>query len=480
MTKPSLVVSIPLVWSIRNVLRSGLAARLAEDFHLLYAAPAEAVESLEVEGIPRTDIWILETGSARRHHEWVGRTLRSAHQWRRPTVSDPVFATWYRRKRGVRSLVTDAVFHGAGLLASQDALFTQLESLERLSFGSRVPAEQLDQLRKRQPVAGLSTSCVVGTERGVFHMLQRLGIPTVAHVLSFDNLTSRGFLPIKGFSRYLVWSERMRRELGEFFDIRPEMVEITGTPQFDFHLDPRLWLDRRQTATVLSINPERPYALYCANHWALTPAEPALVAELISRLATHERTRNLEWVVRLHPMDRYDRWEDLRQRFPRVQISHPWPQLTQQVRWGCPSSEEIALLGNSIRHAAVVLTVASTTVLDAAVVGTPAICIGFHPDGPPEEGAFYHDVHFTHHFRPVVESGAAPLARTYDELIELVVQALEDRGGRRAARDRLVTNLCGPVDGKAAERIARAVLSVVRGHEPERSGRRPDHVSAYR
>ncbi len=463
--KPRLIVSLPLVWGVRNVLRSGLAARLSADFQLIYAIPEEARESFASEGIPESDTWILSRPVANRRTAWAQRLLHGAHRWRHPTPSDELFA--WRKGSGLRlrSRLRDGAFRGASRLVRGDGAFARLQRMEERLSARTIPDRVWEFLRRANPVAGLSTSCVLDWERPLFQAMRMSGIPTATHVLSFDNLTSRGYLPLGHFSRFLVWQEAMSSELTELYGIGSDRLTVTGTPQFDFHVRPESRWPRAKTLANLGLRGDRPYFVYCANHLGITPSEPALVADLLTSVGRDSRFRDHQWVVRLHPMDAYSRWADLQERFPNAVVSRPWKHQSGSRFWGIPSGDEIALLGNTLRHADATLTVASTTALDSAVVDTPVVCVGFHPSAPAWEDRFYREAHYSQHYRPLMESGATPMATSMDSLRELLAAAIGEREGLRRARAELVRRLCGIVDGGSAERIARAVATLASGCE---------------
>jgi len=65
------------------------------------------------------------------------------------------------------------------------------------------------------------------------------------------------------------------------------------------------------------------------------------------------------------------------------------------------------------------------------------------------------------HYRPVVEAGAVRIADDPESLVRLVGDYLADPSRDRDARRRVVEQMCSPGDGRAAERIARAVLTAL-------------------
>jgi len=349
-------------------------------------------------------------------------------------------------------------------MVAGSATYPTLEWIERKLFRRRAGSYFGDLIRETHPVAGLSTSCVVEWERPLFEAMQAAGIPTLAHILSFDNLTSRGYIPIRGYDRFLAWSQPMTDELCRFYGADPSRVSITGTPQFDFHVAPEFRWSRTTTTAKLGLDESKPYFVYCANHQAITPTEPVLVDMLLARAACEPLLHQYQWVVRLHPMDCYGRWESLRNRHPEVRWELPWQHDDTMAHWAIPTRDDVARLGNTLRFAAAVVNVASTIALDAAIVDTPIVAVGCHPGADPVEGRFYHDAHWSHHYRPISESGAAPVGTSLDEVVALILEAVTDRQGRQQARQRLVREICGPVDGASASRIADAIYSAILKH----------------
>ncbi len=463
MMKPCLVISIPVVWGVRNVLRSGLADELRGEFHLVFAVPPEGRASLVDEGVPAADVWELERPPSKRFHSWTQRLTRSAHQWRHPTESDEVFARWQRRERSLRTAVVERAFRVAGRTMTGGAMFARLERLEAARFARKITARTWSLVQEHRPVLGLSTSCVIDWERPLFEVMRRMRIPTVTHILSFDNLTSRGYIPLRHFDHFLVWQETMARELVRFYGIPEERITITGTPQFDFHVREEFRWSRARTAEVLGLEPDARYVVYAANHVALTPNEPELVERIMTAASSDERLRGHQWVLRLHPMDTYGRWEQLRERFPQVRFSLPWQHRDEAPYWAVPSAGDIALLGNTLRYADATLNVASTIALDSAIVDTPVICLGFHPRAGSAEDVFYREMHHSHHYRPIMETGAVRLALDPAMVVAQLVEAVEHPEALRAERARLVSRICGTVDGRSVERIVEALRRVRSG-----------------
>jgi hypothetical protein len=322
-----------------------------------------------------------------------------------------------------------------------------------------VPATIKKKIQEEGICAGFSTVCKLAWEWPLFRTLQRMGIPTITHILSFDNLTSVGFLPVQGFDRYLCWSQWLADQLEEFYEVPRERIEITGTPQFDFHIQSRFHWERERTFAELKLDSSRPYILYCANLRVQTPREPELVSHLIAAFAKHPGLRDYQWVVRFHPSDEYSRWGDLRRELgSKVRFCEPWGHAKDgNLHWGQVESHGIGLLTNSIRHASCVISMGSTLALDCAVLDKPIVNVGFHPDRGSTEDVYYANAHRTFHYEPITRSQAAPVAAGMEELTAFFLDAVREPKARSAKRALLRDSICGPVDGHSADRIYSAI-----------------------
>lgn len=461
--KPAFVIAITYVWGVRNFIRSGALQQMSTRYEVFVATREAGRQLLLQEGLSEANILLLPEGKTGQRYNRVLRVAKAAHRKRHPTASDSIFDKWLATPKSSRLKLSDQFYEYLGRAAQPDAIFRRLERTLTQEILNRVPTTLWDFLKRTQPVGGLSTAYVDSSEWPLFYALRKLGIPTATHILSFDNLTSRGYLPLNPFDRYLVWQQGMADELKELYAVSASQIQITGTPQFDFHIQDRFRWSQEQTAQALGIDPGRNYVLYCGNHKQHTPNEPAMVAEFVQQLRPGDGDDTYQWVIRPHPLDDYSRWSALVAQYEDVHISYPWQQAAQENTWALPTDDELALLSNTLRFASATLNVASTIALDSAVVDTPPICIGFHPNAGERESQFYYEVHSTEHYIPIMKSAAVPLVKNMDELRDILDQAVSQPDKLRAARERLVADLCGTVDGKAASRILDELFAMTEG-----------------
>jgi len=99
--------------------------------------------------------------------------------------------------------------------------------------------------------------------------------------------------------------------------------------------------------------------------------------------------------------------------------------------------------------------------VDSAILDKPVVNVFFDlPVGIPP-GRSVRRFYQRSDYRPIVESGGVRLAHTPEECVTLINQYLEnpalDAPGRKWIRE----NDCGPLDGRAGERIANVLTTLL-------------------
>ena len=440
----------PAGWGLRNMVHSGVTSLLHKNgIATRVLARSRVVRDGEQEWGPASSgAELLDASVIRseRGHAALNAVLRASFARRHRISTYRIFNRWRRRHDGPWLRTRNAVVELLSLVGSREQFYSwQVRASEVRYQRSRDVAPIVRQLTDIRPTLVVSTNCQMSDEVPYLLAARELGVPTLGCIPSFDNLTTRSVLPV--FDHYALWNERMRGQLLEYYPDRdPATVHITGTPQFDFHARADCRWSRDVTLERLGLRPADRYILWAANHYTHTPDEPDRVIALARQCTATPELREHRVVVRPHPLDDARRWE------PgladgRVAISWPW-----EGPAGVPRPRDQAKLVSTLFHADVCLNTASTMSLDAAAVGTPVVCVDFgdHPQG-----------HAMDHFRPIVESGGVRLAVNLGELVAEIVAYVRDRSRDDVERRRLVSQECGPVDGRCAERVAQVIADIV-------------------
>jgi len=450
-SKKRIVFCLSIVWSVRNVLCSGLFRELEKYYEISFIVPEHGVKTLRAFGIPDRSIISLTVENEGRLEAILRQILAEDFVNRRPLPENSVVSQ-VRRPKGVRDISKSVLVRVLAKLMALDPIRPIFEQVYEDLLGKRLNRQEREKLKNIEAVSFISTACVGYFDQVVFAALRRnTDARLLAHVLSFDNPSSRGYLPLRMYDRFLVWGDQMRKDLEELQDVSSEKMIITGTPQFDFHIE----FMRENLGPIVG---ER-YFLYAANHVKHTPTEPQLVAAIFEKVRAEKDFDGIGFRVRLHPMDDYRRWDWLKEKYPDLEIEVPWKQGDGgETSWGTPNRDEVFQLSRSIHQSIAVMGIASTSLVDAVIMRRSAIGIGFDVDG----GGYshrYRKFHFTYHYKSLTSGQFVKLAEGLNDLIETLKASIAESDSELDERATRIQIMTGPLDGKAADRISEQILN---------------------
>ena len=456
----NIVAIIPRGEVIRNFVYTGALTEVAENANLslISVSPSESMNQMlkdnygEVHPLEEYDErWIVRIQReiiATAHNRWLWSKAAQERARLRAleakTIKQKVFWT-------LKKAVSYPFANQTGL-----NFLSTVESKSSRVF--RTTDEYVKLLKKLQPSLVFNGSHIhsrVATQ--AVEAAQWLGIPTAAFIFSWDNLTSQGRITLP-YDYFLVWNEALKRQLLEMYEwIREDRVFVTGTPQFDFHFQPRFYQSREDFCRQIGADAACPIVLYStgmANHM---PGEPEIVEEIADMLKEIGGENAPRLLVRVYPKDLTGRFDELKTR--RTDIL--FPRIAWEEGWQTPRFEDSFALVNSLRHVAFGINVASTISLELCMFDKPAINVGYNPRGVDEKELSYATYYNFDHYRPVVESGAIEVAYDRDEMRELMRKAINQPNCRTKERKALISKMFGSsLDGNSAHRVARVLLEI--------------------
>jgi hypothetical protein len=376
-------------------------------------------------------------------------------------VAKDVWARRYGEKlNGTAKLRRKAVNLGAQLLSNAPSLEYLTRCSQFLSSRATGTRTFITLLRDLQPAVVFNGSHIHSPASSrPLAAARRLGIPTAGFIFSWDNLTSRGRIK-DHYDYFLVWHRRMRDELLAYYPhISQDRVLVTGTPQFDFHFKPELALDRAEICRRIGLDPARPFILYTTGVSAHFPQEHRTVeavARFIQRI-----TPAPQLVVRTYIKGTSEEMNSLaRKNLPNV----VFPPVMWKKDALTPMYEDIPMYNSLLRHCSLGINVASTVSLELMIYNKPIINLGFDPPGShlDEWNRFERHLRLDH-YRPVAESGAVMVAKSTEDMEQMIQDALSNPGRQADARQCFLRETFGDtLDGNCARRVAEALLSVAR------------------
>ena len=347
--------------------------------------------------------------------------------------------------------------------------------LEKLLLSYPRSAEAKERLLEIRPSVIVVTGAFQFEQPAIFAAAKDLGIPTLAYIPSWDNITTKNRMVFK-YDGYLVWSEQTKKELHQYYPASKKApVYVVGAPQFDIFFQKEFYETREEFCVSQNLDSDLPIIVYAIgspnflqeHHGAIEIAKRIVAGEL----------GNVQMLVRPHPIHdnaALSRVFDTYAPHIRLQRTH---NAGKAVAERTQDERQIREWINTFRHADVLVNLASTVTVDAAIFDCPVVNLDFDPQPGQADQKLIKDInHRWNHFKPVAESGGVRLVNNYDELTNAVLTYLQDPSLDREGRARIVHHVCEYADGRCGERMAQAVGEFARLEQQTDS----DELSAAR
>jgi hypothetical protein len=337
----------------------------------------------------------------------------------------------------------------------------QLEKL-LLSYPRSVEAEK--RFKTSRPDVVVTTGPFQYEQPAVASAAKTLGIPVMSLIPSWDNLSTKGRMVFK-YDGYMVWSERSREELHYFYPASKDVpVYVVGASQFDVFYQDRFRRSRQEFAASLGLRADLPIVVYAVGSPNFLPGEKVGAIDMAERVDRGE-LGDVQLVVRPHPIhDNAEMVEAFRKFSSRIVLQHTAEAGTPLVARS-QSETQIVDWVNTFYHADVVVNLASTVTVDAAIFDRPVVNIDYDPQPGQADQQLIREVnHEWTHFKPIAESGGVWLVNNPRETVEAIKGYLRNPAEHRAGRRWITEYVCGYVDGRSGERMAEAIVDFGRLH----------------
>lgn len=338
------------------------------------------------------------------------------------------------------------------------------DRLEILLLGCCRSPETRQRLRAERPDCVVTTNPFWFDEPGVVAEAKRLGIPVLAVIPSWDNITTKTRMVFK-YDGYLVWSEQTRRELRHYYpDSRHRPIKITGAPQFDVFRQAEFEESREAFCARSGLRSDRPIIVYAIgspnfihgeHHGALFLAERVCAGDL----------GDVQMLVRPHPAKDNDELVRQFDRFRSRVVVQSVAQVGTPVTARSQTNLQILDWVSTFRHCGVVVNLSSTVTIDAALFDKPVVNVNFDPSPSKDQESLIKDVNgLWTHFRPIAESGGVALVNDRNQLLHAVRTYLSHPELHREKRLWIAEYVCGYIDGRCGHRMARAIDELIRSN----------------
>ncbi|PIQ91716.1 MAG: hypothetical protein COV70_02290 [Parcubacteria group bacterium CG11_big_fil_rev_8_21_14_0_20_39_22] len=281
---------------------------------------------------------------------------------------------------------------------------------------------------------------------------KRMGVKSMGMAANWDHL-NKYYIPMHA-DHLLVQNEPMSREAVEYHTYDPKQVSIVGFPQFDKFADLDLVKPKEEYFKEFGIPLDHKILLHFSGSvYALDEAD---ILEEVAKWINDGVFGPATLMVRPYAglRERKQEEEKYKRLLNMKNVVFNWRQDND-------SSNNKANYVSMFAYADIIISVFSTTAIEASIFDKPTVTIGF--DGY-ENRPFHKSIkrlETLSHFKHVLDTGSVYVARNFENLQRKISEYISDPVKDREQRKNLISKMCFKIDGKSNERIADFIISKI-------------------
>ena len=453
--KRRILISISLSNSIRYVCRTGLMKKLrefCEPVVLITWDQKDLVQELKEEGF---EVHVEEPFNPSPAYQNVRRKIDIwFDHYRLQSPSKKIQENYLRRYRNSKQTMVKKLSKLVNVLrfgfsGYQKKVFKEEELLLKSDPNFRHVIKIINDLNVD---AVFTVTPFHLQEDLLLRACKMLGKKMIASILSFDNITKRGWIPVT-YDVYMVWNKHNAAELKRIY---PEAIHnniyITGAAQFDFYYDPSYVMSREEWLQQTGLEKVKgKIILYAGGPAAIFRNEPQYVKALSEAIYKGDLPRDTIILFRCHPIDRIERWTTALADHDNVVFESSWTGKDRMVNANITDAD-ITKLCSTLAHTDVHINFCSTMTVDGSAYNKPQIA-PYYDDVDKKNEHRLRKIYYQEHFLPIMHTGALVLAHSKEELIRLVNEALEMPQKFTTKSEKILEEIITYTDGRSTDRV---------------------------
>ena len=281
----------------------------------------------------------------------------------------------------------------------------------------------------------------------VARVAQRRKVHSLGVVLSWDNLTNKGEIYAR-CDRLVVWNYIMQDHAQRYHGYRAEDVFVIGTPQFDFFVRyANDLISRSEFFFKMGLDEKKKLILHTTVPERIGGDEETRAIACVYEAIKTGAIKQAQLLVRIYTKDDPKRYKQFESK-PGLILYDPGKD-GQNFSYKEIDKYFFMQLAAMIKYADVVINIASTTSIDAAILNRPIINLAIGRQ------QYWYE---TSHYHYLVETGGVHLVHNTDDLVAAINQYLENSLLDEIGRGLIVSRIGCKIDGRAGKRLAEFVL----------------------
>ena len=334
---------------------------------------------------------------------------------------------------------------------------------ERRSLKDPVAANLLAQLDPRLLISTYPVN--LPESRLLFAGNKAPRVHTVIHLLSWDNITCKGFFPQLA-DNYISWGNIMKDEFMEYYKIAPGKIFNTGVPHFDLHKQSEGSLAYKEILKQKGLDPEIPYILFALGAPYFSPTEID-IAEWLAKKVERKEFGELQLVLRPHPQNISDNAADtlLKERLKAMESSAvviDWPKMLENssLNWSMQLNDMLEF-ANLVEGCRVSINSGSTVSIDSLLHDKPVLQPLFDAVGNlPWWQSVTRVLDYTH-CKKLINLEGVTVAHNFDEFEFEIKRHLDNPAYNLEKRQQARFQEVGVNDGRSTERVVSAIEAII-------------------
>lgn len=331
--------------------------------------------------------------------------------------------------------------------------------------------QAVSKIKEIDPALVVATYPVNLPESMLLRAAQKLGIPTVIHLLSWDNITCKGHFPATA-DYYIAWGPIMKEEFQQYYQVPVDKIYPCGVPHFDEHFTVKQAPKYDTHLEQLNLDPRKPYLFVAMSSPVFCPRGIDIVEWMADKINRSEFGADMQLIVRPHPQNVQGgmadfSWMTRLKAMVSDRVAVDYPSLVKSNLPWSMQDHDMRRLSNLIAGCSVCVNFGSTVSIDALMVGKPVVVAAF--DGNeylPWYRSGRRQMEYVHYFK-LIETGGIQVSYNFEEFDQQIKRYIAEPDADMAGRENAIHRECGANDGQATARVKAALLDILKRTEKE-------------
>jgi hypothetical protein len=338
-----------------------------------------------------------------------------------------------------------------------------LSGFERWSLKDPVADEIIRQLNPGLLIATFPVN--LSESRLLFAGNKATETRTVIHLLSWDNITCKGYFPQLA-DYYISWGDIMKQEFIGYYKIREQKIYNTGVSHFDLHIQVRGSVVYKQLLSQKGLNPEIPYLFFAMSSPYFSPYEIDVV-EWLAQGISQNKFGELQLVVRPHPQNMGgsmadESWIGRLKNIQSKKVAVDWPKMVEsKLNWSMQSGDMLDF-AHLLEGCKISINSGSTVSIDSMLHKKPVILTFFDADKLLPWWQSIRRLAEYKHYKKLIELNGVTPVFSFIEFKNELNRYLENDQYQLTERQNALYQEIGPDDGNATERVVSAIEQIMK------------------